>query len=175
MNSPSLLTQQETYILTMLANGCKRSALGIHPETVKTHLRNARNKLNAVNLQHAIAIAAKDNHIEVSINRNQSTIASARDAYFTQVSQVSSESQNRFGNRSKTVQERISRLKRKELEVFYFVTSRENLEYTNRMIARKMNISVNTLRQYLRRIYSALNLSSRAGLVSLRRDMEEEG
>jgi DNA-binding NarL/FixJ family response regulator len=63
------LTPRERDVLAMLAEGhtAREAAklLGIGDETVKTHLRNAMDKLEARTRVHAIAIALRDQRIDV--------------------------------------------------------------------------------------------------------------
>ncbi len=62
------LTSRQRQILQLIANGGSTTAaareLGLSEETVKTHTKNALNRLNARNRTHAVAIALRESLIE---------------------------------------------------------------------------------------------------------------
>ena len=62
------LTRMQARVLTVMSTGhTSRQAadrLGIGQETVKTHLKTIRAKLNARNTAHAVAIGLTDRHIQ---------------------------------------------------------------------------------------------------------------
>ncbi len=64
----NVLTAREREILQMLAGGLTgeqvAERLVLSPETVRTHVRNAMNKLNAKTRAHAIALAVREREIE---------------------------------------------------------------------------------------------------------------
>jgi DNA-binding CsgD family transcriptional regulator len=57
------LTEREREVLTLLAQGLQLeeigNRLGIGTETVRTHVRNASDRLGASNRTHAVAIAIR--------------------------------------------------------------------------------------------------------------------
>ena len=57
------LTEREREVLTLLAEGMQLDEigqrLGIGTETVRTHVRNASDRLGAANRTHAVAIAIR--------------------------------------------------------------------------------------------------------------------
>lgn len=66
---PSRLSGREREVLTLLAGGCSGESIAAHlalsPETVRTHVRNAMDKLAARTRTHAIALALHGGHIEI--------------------------------------------------------------------------------------------------------------
>jgi DNA-binding NarL/FixJ family response regulator len=66
--SGNVLTAREREILQMLAGGLTGEEVAVRlvlsPETVRTHVRNAMNKLNAKTRAHAIALAVREREIE---------------------------------------------------------------------------------------------------------------
>ena len=63
------LTARQREILTRLANGASvdeiAEELGLSPETVRVHIRNARRRLGARSRSHAVVIALKRGAINV--------------------------------------------------------------------------------------------------------------
>jgi DNA-binding NarL/FixJ family response regulator len=64
-----VLTPREREVMALLAEGLKGSQvakrLGISPDTVRTHVENAMEKLEARTRVHAIAIALRQGLIEI--------------------------------------------------------------------------------------------------------------
>jgi len=60
-SDPVTLTKREKEIMTLVASGVKQKKiaadLGVTYETVQTHFKNVRLKLNAMNTVHAVTIA----------------------------------------------------------------------------------------------------------------------
>lgn len=60
---PLYLTEREREVLSLLADGMQLEEigrrLGIATETVRTHVRNASDRLGAANRTHAVAIAIR--------------------------------------------------------------------------------------------------------------------
>lgn len=67
------LTPRQRQVLAMVAEGCGDAAiaekLDISPRTVKSHIVNARYKLNAINRAHAVALALQQQMLVPTENR----------------------------------------------------------------------------------------------------------
>lgn len=66
---PSALTEREREIIGLLSKGLSpdkvAEVLVLSPLTVRTHIRNAKDKLGARTTAHAIAIAIRDHELEI--------------------------------------------------------------------------------------------------------------
>lgn len=72
--SGTRLSPRERQILELLAHGCRAtevaSELGLSPETVRTHVRNAMRKLEATTRVQAVAIAVENGAVSPSAPRS---------------------------------------------------------------------------------------------------------